>query len=56
MQAVRSQDIGADAFDQWFQHPDTLAAPINQGRGRDVCAHPGKDLVLAIKRKVIVEL
>ena len=56
MQAVRGHNIGADAFDQRDQHTNTLAAPVDQGQSRDVCAHPGKDLVLAIQGQVIVEL
>ena len=60
MQAIRGQDVGADvgadAFDQWGQHPNALAAPVEQGRSRDVCANRGEDLVLAIEKTVVIKL
>jgi hypothetical protein len=55
MQQVTGHDIGLDPFDQGLQHLHGATAPVDQRAVGDVGPHPGKDLVLAIEREVIVK-
>ena len=56
MQVVGVHDM---AFDQSAQRPqrgDGLAAPVDQGRARNVGAVTGEDLALPVQRQMIIEL
>jgi len=54
MEQVAGHDIRFNPFDPRLQHLHRPTAPIDQRAVRDIGTHPGEDLVLAIKRKVIV--
>lgn len=56
MQQVTGHDIGLNPLDQRGQHLHGATAPVDQGAVRDICTHPGKDLLLAIQGKMIVKL
>ena len=56
MEAVGGHHVSPDPRHQRREHPHTLAAPVDERRGRDLRAHAGQDLVLSIQGKMIVEL
>jgi hypothetical protein len=56
MEEVAGHHIGLDPFDQRRQHLHRAPAPVDQRAVRDVCPHPGEDLVQAIQGKMVVEL
>jgi len=56
VEQIAAQDVRLDQRDQRGQGLHSAAAPVNHGGIGNVGAHAGKDLVLAIKRNVIVKL
>jgi hypothetical protein len=52
MQAVAAHHLGLDERTERAQHGHGLAAPVDQRRTRNVGTVAGKDLGLAIERKV----
>lgn len=56
VQQVTAHNIGLNQLNQRLKGPHGSATPADKRALRDVRSHTGKDLVLAIERKVIVEL
>jgi hypothetical protein len=56
MQPRAGKHMLADPVRQGPEDSDALAAPVDQGRARDIGAHPGEDLTLPIERQMIVVL
>src|SRR6056297_655589 len=56
MQDIAGHDIGLYTLDQGYQCSHCRATPIDQRGVRDIGAHALKNLVLTIKRDMIVEL
>ncbi len=56
VEEVTGHHIGLDPFDQRGQHLHCATAPVDQRTVRNVCAHAGEDLGLAIQGEMIVEL
>ena len=55
VQKIAGHDLGLDLPDQRRQRLHRPAAPVHQGRVRDVRPHAGEDLVLTIQRYMVVE-
>src|SRR5258708_29344841 len=56
MQPIGTHDLALDQIAQRTQRGNALAATVDQGRARDICAETHEDLGLPIEREVIVEL
>lgn len=56
MEEVAGHHIGLDPFDERRQHLHRAPTPVDQRAVRDVCPHPGEDLVQAIQRQMVIEL
>ena len=54
MQEVAGHHVGLQKIDQRRQRLHGTTTPARQGAVRNVCPHPGKDLVQAIERQVVV--
>jgi hypothetical protein len=56
VQQITGHDLLPDQLDHGLEGFHRPAAPVDEGRVRNVGAHAGEDLVQAIQRKVVVEL
>ena len=54
MQEVAGHHVGLQKIDQWRQRLHGTAAPARQCAVRNVCPHPGEDLVQATERKMVI--
>jgi len=56
MQVVGVHNMMLDQSTQRPERGDGLAAPVDQGRARNVGAVTGEDLALPVQRQVIIKL